>query len=1045
MTVWRYNGSGDWGQIKTIWRYNGAGDWTQVKSVWRYNGAGDWSQVFGPVGLPIPKTPFPELYFKWPDTFLTTDSPINGSKMFVTRGAWTEDPTIFRLRIQEQAPGGTWSALYDTTETYTEYLDADASDRFPSNANDASRPLITKTKTRQGYKFRGKVDVENSTGYINDYATVEIMPRMDFYINSFTVYDEKSDGGTFSWSFSASQTGNTVDDLLDIFSQNLNVYDESQVLLFSQSVPAGTTTYTLSNQLLTANNTYSVELEIIGQDGYAGTADPTNEFEYVDLTTVVTSPEIQTSPTLTLQSGTANSVGSTYRLSSGTWTNDPTQYRYAIELNDAPGTILAYYPSSTGYTTDTFYDHVFSATTSTTVTGWVIANNGSDSSPAYSSNSVGPITPQPPVNIGLPTISPLNNRSRVPVNTTLTAFRGTWSNVDANTTYEYYWVYDDGNTPTIVNWTTSSTLNGIPTSYAANGSVSVKVRATNTDGGTAESNFVSYSLDPRITVSSVSPTSVTQNVNTTFSYTINNYPTSYTVSWGDGTTNYSSGSISSNTATINGSLTHTYTTTGTKTITITAQPDSVSTSTNITVATPAPSASGFSRSDSTTTPSQPGTLSFSSSSNQVTTSWSNGSPITSVNFAASGAGVNTNYTDSSSPFMTSDVSGYTSSGTYSATVTNYNNSLQVTASWNQTNAQSYIIYYSSSVFGGDSISGNASGSSVSVPIAWSSGSGSFTFTGLTVYSGANQTGSSTFYSTGLSAITPTQKSSSRSGSVSLTYVAPNLTAPTIYSVSQSTPNGSLSVYFTGGSGPYYQIWWQSGNDYSSVTSYDASGTSSPVTDTSGPSAGTWYVAVRSVSSLTNTGSGPSSTISAWSSPVQFTVSQPTYTVTWNANGGSVSPSSSTVNQGSSVTAPTPTRSGYTFVRWTDTPSGDYTYTVLAGGSFTPPYSITMYARWQVVSSGTAPSTPTGLSNSYASGPSWTGSWSASSGTATITYYWTLYQSQSNGGAITATASGSTTGTSFTRSMSSANGLWAYFTVYASNSYGTSGTATSSWA
>jgi len=95
--------------------------------------------------------------------------------------------------------------------------------------------------------------------------------------------------------------------------------------------------------------------------------------------------------------------------------------------------------------------------------------------------------------------------------------------------------------------------------------------------------------------------------------------------------------------------------------------------------------------------------------------------------------------------------------------------------------------------------------------------------------------------------------------------------------------------------------------------------------------------------------------------------------------------------------------------------------------------------------GTAPSTPTGLSNSYASGPSWTGSWSASSGTATITYFWTLYQSQSNGGSITTTASGSTTGTSFTQSMSSANGLWAYFTVYASNSFGTSGTATSPWA
>lgn len=97
------------------------------------------------------------------------------------------------------------------------------------------------------------------------------------------------------------------------------------------------------------------------------------------------------------------------------------------------------------------------------------------------------------------------------------------------------------------------------------------------------------------------------------------------------------------------------------------------------------------------------------------------------------------------------------------------------------------------------------------------------------------------------------------------------------------------------------------------------------------------------------------------------------------------------------------------------------------------------------SAGTAPSTPTGLVNTYSSGPSWTGTWNASTGTAPITYYWTLYQSQSNGGPTPITASGSTTSTSFTQAMNSANGLWAYFTVYASNSAGTSGTATSGWA
>jgi len=113
------------------------------------------------------------------------------------------------------------------------------------------------------------------------------------------------------------------------------------------------------------------------------------------------------------------------------------------------------------------------------------------------------------------------------------------------------------------------------------------------------------------------------------------------------------------------------------------------------------------------------------------------------------------------------------------------------------------------------------------------------------------------------------------------------------------------------------------------------------------------------------------------------------------------------------------------------------------------YSLTTSAPPAV-----APSTPTNLVNQYSArydfegnfiGPTWTGSWTASSGTATITYYWTLTQSATNGGSTTATASGSTTGTSFVQDMSSANGLWARFTVYAQNSAGTSGTATSSWA
>ena len=69
-----------------------------------------------------------------------------------------------------------------------------------------------------------------------------------------------------------------------------------------------------------------------------------------------------------------------------------------------------------------------------------------------------------------------------------------------------------------------------------------------------------------------------------------------------------------------------------------------------------------------------------------------------------------------------------------------------------------------------------------------------------------------------------------------------------------------------------------------------------------------------------------------------------YTVTYNANSGSVSPSSATVNAGESVTLPTPTRNSYTFSGWYTAASGGNKVGD-AGASYTPTANITLYAQW----------------------------------------------------------------------------------------------------
>ena len=75
----------------------------------------------------------------------------------------------------------------------------------------------------------------------------------------------------------------------------------------------------------------------------------------------------------------------------------------------------------------------------------------------------------------------------------------------------------------------------------------------------------------------------------------------------------------------------------------------------------------------------------------------------------------------------------------------------------------------------------------------------------------------------------------------------------------------------------------------------------------------------------------------------------TYTVSYNANGGSGAPASQTktYNVALTLSSTTPTRTGYTFLGWS-TSSSATTATYSAGGSYTTNASATLYAVWQVI-------------------------------------------------------------------------------------------------
>ena len=103
----------------------------------------------------------------------------------------------------------------------------------------------------------------------------------------------------------------------------------------------------------------------------------------------------------------------------------------------------------------------------------------------------------------------------------------------------------------------------------------------------------------------------------------------------------------------------------------------------------------------------------------------------------------------------------------------------------------------------------------------------------------------------------------------------------------------------------------------------------------------WYTAASGGSYL---GGGGSAYYPTSSTTIYAQWQLNTYTVTWDANGGSVSPSSSSVNAGSSVTSPTPTRTSYTCTGWWNSTSGG-TKIVDVNTSYTPSSSGTLYAQW----------------------------------------------------------------------------------------------------
>lgn len=116
-----------------------------------------------------------------------------------------------------------------------------------------------------------------------------------------------------------------------------------------------------------------------------------------------------------------------------------------------------------------------------------------------------------------------------------------------------------------------------------------------------------------------------------------------------------------------------------------------------------------------------------------------------------------------------------------------------------------------------------------------------------------------------------------------------------------------------------------------------------------PATGYEFSAVTASSGSVNNTRVTFAQYASGSSTINVTFTAKHITVTWNANGGSVSPASSEyVYDGSTVSLPTPTRTGYDFDGWyTEAEGGSPIDNV--GGANKPSADVEYYAHWNVKS------------------------------------------------------------------------------------------------
>lgn len=251
----------------------------------------------------------------------------------------------------------------------------------------------------------------------------------------------------------------------------------------------------------------------------------------------VAAPTNNSFPYFEILSGTEGEKGVTYRFYPGTWSNPASgttlKYKYILDLNNVSGTNYWTYPSSSTFTTDTYYDYTFNSATTNSLAFYVQASNGSESDYAYATSSIPKINePKPAIISGY---SPAITGSGY-YGDSHSCSTGSWTNSPTSYTYQWYYLTTGGwssySGATSSSWTPPASLTNI-SGYLY--TIKCIVTATNANGSTpADSNSISlsYGSTSQITKPTISGGRAYGTTVTASSGTYNNAQSVSTRVWG---------------------------------------------------------------------------------------------------------------------------------------------------------------------------------------------------------------------------------------------------------------------------------------------------------------------------------------------------------------------------------------------------------------------------------------------------------------------------------------------------------------------------------